>query len=216
MSGPVWQPAWDCAAARAALREADPTLRPVLDVPWPPRPARGLFGQLVRAICAQQVSVAAADAVERRLRTACGGEIDPPALLAVSEAELRGAGLSGRKASYVHALAAAAAEGRLDAATLGAREDDEVVALLTALPGIGRWTAEMTLLFALHRPDVWPSSDLGIRAAVGLLDGCGAALPTPRQTAARSQPWSPHRSTAALALWAWRGRLRNRRAGLAE
>lgn len=202
MNPPLWKPDWDWAAACRALAAADPALRPVLDVALPPRPVRDLFGQLVRAICAQQVSVAAADAVERKLRAAMGGGASPECVLRLTEQEMRAAGLSARKAAYVRALAQAAADGRLDPDALSTEEDEAVIARLTALPGIGRWTAEMVLLFGLHRPDIWPVDDLGIRAAVGLLDG--TPMPTPRGTADRGERWRPHRSTAALALWAWR------------
>ena len=197
-----WQPQWDWAAACAALAAADPTLRPILHVPLPARPVRDLFGQLVRAICAQQVSVASADAVERRLWAAAGGAPTPRRVLVLPEPALRAAGLSERKAGYVRVLAQAAADGRLDPAMLAAEDDEAVIGRLTALPGIGRWTAEMALLFGLHRADVWPADDLGIRAAVGLLDE--TPIPSPKATAGRGERWRPHRSTAALILWAWR------------
>ena len=198
----LWTPAWDWHAARAALAAADPALAPALEVPLPPRPVRSLFGQLVRAICMQQLSIHAAYAVEAKLRAAAGGEPTPERLLALGEEELRAAGLSRRKAGYVRTLAESAASGLLDPAALASLQDEAVVARLTALPGIGRWTVEMTLIFALQRPDVWPVDDLGIRAAVAMLDG--TPMPSPRATAARGEVWRPHRSTAALALWAWR------------
>ena len=206
----VWEPGWDLEAARAALAVADPALVPALRVPLPPRPARGLVAQLVRAICAQQVSVAAADALEVRLWDACGGEVSAQALLRLGAEGVRAAGLSRAKASCLQSMAEAMAQGRLDQETMAGKDDETVIGQLVALPGIGRWTAEMVLLFGLHRPDVWPASDLGIRIAVGLLEDGGGrhAVPRPAAVAARGHVWRPHRSTAALALWAWRRSLR--------
>ena len=212
-----WRPRWDWAAARAGLLAADPTLRPALASPLPARPARTPFGQLVRAICAQQISVAAADAVERRLQAACGGPCTPAAVCGLSEEALRAAGLSRPKAVYVRGLARAAADGALEAFDLLALDDEGVIAHLTRLPGIGRWTVEMLLIFGLHRPDVLPAGDLGIRAGIALLDaGTFAGLPTPKAVLARGEAWRPHRSAAALALWAWRRAVRTERGTAAE
>ena len=210
LTAPAWQPAWDWPAACAALGVADRALAPALALPLPRRPARSLFAHLVRAICSQQVSVAAADAFEARLRAGCGGELSAGGLAGFSDEQLRAAGLSRQKATYVRALADAALQGRLQPAELAIEDDEAVIARLTALPGFGRWTAEMVLLFGLHRPDVWPAGDLGIRSAVTLLDGGGAATPvlSAAAVAARAEVWRPHRSTAALVLWTWRRSLR--------
>lgn len=213
----VWRPRWDWAEARAALLAADPSLGPALALPLPVRPARTPFGQLVRAICAQQISVLAADAVERRLLAACGGACTPEALSALSEESLRAVGLSRPKATYVRGLAQAAADGALEELGLAALDDEGVITHLTRLPGVGRWTAEMLLIFGLHRPDVLPAGDLGIRAAMALLEsGVAAPMPTPKHVLARGEPWRPHRTTASLALWAWRRAARAERAQSAE
>ena len=203
---PLWRPAWDWSGACAALAAIEPDLRPALALPITPRPARGLFSQLVRAVCAQQVSVAAADAFEARLVAACGGDVTARALLRLGEPDLRAAGLSRAKAAAVASLARAGVQGRLREDDLAGADDETVIAHLTTLPGIGRWSAEMGLIFALQRPDVWPVGDLGLRRAIALLDRAeaGAPVPTPGAVAARGRPWSPHRSTALLALWAWR------------
>lgn len=198
-----WRPGWDWAAACAALAALAPALTPALAVPLPPRPERSPWAQLCRCILAQQVSVAAADAMERRLLAACGGEISPSALGRLGDGDLRGAGLSRQKIRYLRGLLATDLDGVLAPAALAAEDDAAVVTRLTSLPGFGRWSAELFLIFGLHRPDVLPAGDLGIQAAAGALL-LGGRRPSPAELRVLGGGWAPHRSTAALALWAWR------------
>ena len=171
--------------------------------PQPPQPNRGPFHLLVSAIIAQQISGRAADAIMARLLTLAlpeGGELTPTALLRFSPEELRTAGLTRQKAAYVRALAEACAAGALDLEALALMDDTEAFAALTALKGIGPWTAEMFLLFGLGRGDVLSTGDLGIRAAVRRLYGL-PELPTAAYLRELAEPWRPHRSVAMLLLW---------------
>jgi DNA-3-methyladenine glycosylase II len=167
--------------------------------PWVERhgPARWVltppFEMLVRAIVGQQISTAAARAIHRRLVDRVG--IRPDALAAVDEVVLREVGLSRRKVGYIRSLAEGAGAGLLDG--LDALDDDEVVARLVTLPGIGRWTAEMQLIFGLGRPDVWPVDDGGLRQAVSALYGVDARA----DRAAVGDRFAGHRSSAAWYLW---------------
>jgi|GEM_PF-4238168 len=210
-----WRPRWDWEAACAFLRGVDPDLEPALRIPLPPRPDRPPFGQLVRSICAQQVSVASADAVEHRLAETCGGTIGAEALAGLDDTALRAAGLSRPKVGYLRALIEAERAGRLVSSVLEAADEEELVARLTALPGIGRWSVEMLLIFGLHRPDVLPADDLGVQAAMGALL-LGGERPSPAAVRARGRLWLPHRSAATLALWAWRRAGSGREAGRVE
>lgn len=194
----------DLDAAFAHLAAADPVLGALLaqSRPLAPRPEHALFHELVSAIVSQQLSGKAAETIMRRLREAVapGAEITPEAVLHTDYETLRSAGLSNAKARYVRGLAEAVIEGTLDLEALPALDDAEVVAQLTRVKGIGRWTAEMTLLFSLARPDVLSTGDLGIRTAVMRHYGL-AALPAPAELEALAEPWRPHRSAALLLLW---------------
>ncbi len=192
----------DYNAAIAHLRAADPVLAGVIETigPCELQPTGHSFATLVDAIVSQQISVKAAQAILARL-TAAVGALTPAAILAADEPTLRGAGLSGQKARYLHDLATHAAAGALD--QLPALDDDAAIAALISIKGVGRWTAEIYLLFALGRPDILPADDLGLRYAVQQF----YALPAPPPAAAvraLGEPWRPHRSVAAWYLW--RGR----------
>lgn len=171
--------------------------------PQPPQPNRGPFHLLVSAIVAQQISGRAADAIMARLLALAlpaGGELTPAALLRFSPEELRAAGLTRQKATYVRALAEACASGTFDLAALTSMDDAAALAALTSLKGVGPWTAEMFLLFGLGRGDVLSTGDLGIRAAVRRLYGL-PQLPSPEELRRLAEPWRPHRSVAMLLLW---------------
>lgn len=191
------------SAGVAHLRSVDPKWATVIDRvgPCTLRPRRDRFGTLVRAIVGQQISAKAASSIDARLRALEATPLhDPARLLALGEPGLRSAGLSGVKARYVLNLAVAVAEGRLPLANLGRLGDQAIIDRLTAIKGIGVWTAEMFLIFALNRPDVLPVGDLGIRS--GLRDHHGLAeLPPPAQCAALAEPWRPHRTVAMWYLW---------------
>jgi DNA-3-methyladenine glycosylase II len=188
-----------CIAEGAAwLANREPRFAHALALAGPPplrRRADG-FPALRDAIVSQQVSVAAADAILARL--AAAGLDSAAALASAEDAALRACGLSRQKARYLRALAAA----RIDYAALRAAPTDQVVATLAALPGIGRWTAEIYALFALGRADAFAPGDLALQEAARLL----FALPErPREAALRSMAaaWSPWRAVAARLLWAY-------------
>ena len=180
--------------AKLVDRLGPPELRPESD------PER-YFARLVRAIVAQQLSARAArtilDRVQARLPD---GLITPSGLASVGPEALRACGLSGPKTRYVLALADGVASGEIDLAALAHLADDEVAARLTAIKGIGTWTAEMFLIFALGRPDIMPLADAGVRAAIRhayRLD----APPTSDEMARLAEPWRPYRSFGAWYLW---------------
>lgn len=155
---------------------------------------------MMRAIVGQQVSVKAAASIWAKLETACGGDMDAYAAVTATPVEaLRAAGLSGQKASYVHALAAALASGALDFGALPA-DDEAAIAALTAVKGIGRWSAEIYLLFAEGRPDIFPAGDLAVQIELGKILGL-EARPTEKRTRELAEPWRPHRGALAVFLW---------------
>ncbi len=157
-------------------------------------------GTMMRAIVGQQVSVKAAASIWNRLEIACGGDMDDHARIAQTPTEvLRGAGLSGQKASYVHALAQAIASGQLDFGALPA-DDEAAIRALTAIKGIGRWSAEIYLLFAEGRPDVFPAGDLAVQIQLGQILGL-EKRPTEKRTRELAEAWRPHRGALAVFLW---------------
>jgi len=157
------------------------------------------FETLLRAIVGQQISMRAAETIWGRLMALLGGHT-PAAVLAVDEAALRTVGLSARKAEYVRDLALHFQDGRLSAERLAAASDDEVLAALTAVRGIGRWTAEMYLIFNLGRADIWPVDDIGVQRALAELyfNGIRPSLAECRLIGERWRPW---RSVASWFLW---------------
>jgi DNA-3-methyladenine glycosylase II len=156
------------------------------------------FSMLVRGVAGQQLSGAAAQHIFDRL----GGQIGmtPEAIAGASKEELLAAGLSRRKAEYIGDLARAVLTGELDLRALDKLTDDEIVGQLTAVRGIGPWTAHMFLLFALRRPDVIAPGDLGIRQSVGRLLGLGRVA-TPAEVEVAAERWRPHRSAATFYLY---------------
>lgn len=157
------------------------------------------YETLLRTIVGQQVSVAAAASIWRKLETATGGDLSPEALLKTSDEALRVAGLSRQKASYAKSLAEEVASGRLDLHALPA-DDEEAIAALSSVKGIGRWSAEIYLLFAEGRPDVWPAGDLAVQIELGRILGLDQR-PTERMTRTLVEHWRPHRGAAAIFLW---------------
>ena len=190
------------AEAIAHLRRVDPYCAAVIDQVGPCRlePMADRFGTLVRAIISQQISSKAAAAIEGRLRAIGGEPHDPAVLLSLGEEALRGVGLSGVKARYVLNLAEAVAAGQAPLDAFDDWDDDAIIARLTAIKGIGRWTADMFLIFALNRPDVLPVGDLGVRAALRDRHGL-AEMPRPSECAALAEHWRPYRSIAIWYLW---------------
>ena len=165
----------------------------------------GGFEQLLRAMVGQQLSVAAASSIWQRLIDA--DLTNPKMIKAVSDDILRAQGLSKQKVRYARSLI----EHDIDFESLSTISDEQVLEILTAVVGIGRWTAEMYLLFSLGRADVLAVDDLAIKvAAMDLLNL--AERPTPKQLKKATENWSPHRSAASLLLWSHYGLLRNRKA----
>jgi DNA-3-methyladenine glycosylase II len=191
------------AAAVKHLRRVDPHLRSIIDRVGPCRlePHIDRFSALVRSIIGQQISSKAAISINRRLVDMGGDPHHPARLIELGEASLRTVGLSSAKARYVLNLAEAVSSGELPIDQFDDSWDDEAITQsLTAIKGIGVWTAEMFLIFALNRPDILPASDLGVR--VGLRDRHGLAeLPKPRDCHALADAWRPYRTIASWYLW---------------
>ena len=166
-------------------------------LPWRTR-TRGFPG-LLQAIVAQQISNAAASAIWRRL-AAVPGASTAAGLLALDEAALLGAGLSRPKVAHARALATAYADGRLDDDAIDLLPDEAAVAAITAVRGLGPWTAEVYLLFALGRTDVFPAGDIAVAGAAARLLGL-AARPGPAPLRLIAEAWRPHRALAARLLW---------------
>ena len=159
------------------------------------------FQSLVSSIMYQQLAGAAADAIHARFLKLYDGRFPSPAILAATpDAQLRAVGLSVRKAEYMKGLAAVVAGGTLDLASLAAMEDEQVVEQLTTVRGIGRWTAEMFLIFCLGRPDVLPVGDLGLQRAVQKAYSL-RKLPAQERIVKIARPWRPYRSVATWYLW---------------
>ncbi len=160
------------------------------------------FAALVRAILSQQLSGKAADTIHGRMVVLLGGpeHLTPVRLLAADQAALRAAGISWPKISYLRDLAERVSDGRLDLDALEHCSDDEVIEAITAVKGLGRWSAEMFLMFRLNRPDVFPVGDLGIVKGVQKLYGM-KRRPNPRTMERLAEPWRPYRSVAAWYLW---------------
>jgi DNA-3-methyladenine glycosylase II len=158
------------------------------------------FASLARAIAYQQLAGRAAAAIHGRTIEALGGKMTPAAVLATPVERLRAAGLSAAKAVSLLDLAAKAADGTLPLDALAGLDDDEIVARLVTVRGIGRWTAEMFLLLELVRPDVWPVDDLGVRQGWGLIHALEAPI-KPRALQAEGERFRPHRSLVARYCW---------------
>ena len=164
------------------------------------RPA-GAYGALLRSIVGQQLSTKAARTIYGRLADLYGGSAPTPEqLLETDPDELRGVGLSRAKAAYLRSLAEHVLSGELELDRLSELPDSEVSAQLTAVKGIGQWTADMFLIFHLRRPDVLPVGDLGIRRAVQIAYGL-EELPGASELTGIAEPWRPYRSLACLYLW---------------
>ena len=188
---------WRKAAEELATR--DRKLRAVMLKAGPPRhrgpDPDGHFGALLRAIVFQQLAGKAASAIHGRVRALVDGDLTPDAMLALSEKQLRGAGLSNNKYLAVRDLAAKVADGTVELGRVSKLSDEDLIAELITVRGIGRWTAEMFLMFELRRLDVWPVDDLGVQAGYGLMHGIDR--PTARQLAPLGDAYRPYRSVAA-------------------
>jgi DNA-3-methyladenine glycosylase II len=183
------------AAGDAGLRRA------IARIGYPaPRQRDPGFATLLRIILAQQVSTASANAIWRKLEAALAGEITPAGLLALDDAALRSAGFSARKAEYARGLSAAVAAGALEIDRLAQLEEEAAIQMLVDLRGFGRWSAEIYLLFALGRADVFPADDLAVQIALQRLRGL-EARPSGKLAREMAENWRPYRGAAAVFLW---------------
>ena len=206
MSDSISEPHWH-AAALAHLYQADPILaKAIAGVAGPVRPAahEDLYLALLRAIVSQQISTKAAAAIWRRFTALFrpDGYPEPRKVLRLEEDELREAGLSRQKAGYLKAIADYQERGLLDYEHLSQLDEEAFTAHLTAIRGVGRWTAQMLQMFALDQPDVFSEGDLGIQNAMRKLYGLeetGRALH--KKMLALAEPWRPYRSLACKYLW---------------
>ena len=204
-AGPVMGPDLFRTAQRHLARR-DPVLKRIIAAvgPCTLRPDPDGFRMLVRAIISQMISTRAAASIFARVEQAVAGGLTPASVLALGEPALRAAGLSGAKARSLADLAARVHDGRLPLDRLPEMTDDEVIARLVPVRGIGRWTAEMYLIFCLGRPDVLPVDDFGLRAGVRAEYGL-PALPGRAPLRERAEPWRPYRSIATWYFWRSRG-----------
>ena len=202
-------------AAYAHLRKADPVVGALIEEHgrYRPRPGGDPYGSLVRSIMFQQLAGAAARAIQRRFFGLYGpagypgirrGDAErtptPIEILATTDEAFRGAGVSRQKVGYLRDLAQHSVEGTLDFSALDGLDDDAVTARLTAVKGIGEWSAHMFLMFELGRPDVLPVGDLGIRKGMRAAYGLAEA-PTPKRASEIGAPWAPYRSVGAWYMW---------------
>ena len=182
----------------AALEPAFATALTCVGYPQP-RISEPGYTTLLRTIVGQQVSVAAAASMWRKLGDAVGADYQPARIASASDEELRTAGLSRQKASYARSLAVLVTSGELDLHDLPV-DNEEAVALLTRVKGIGRWSAEIYLLFAEGRPDIWPAGDLAVQEEIGRILG-HETRPGEKLTRTLADPWRPHRGAAAIFAW---------------
>ena len=189
--------------AIAHLRKADPVLASIIKQVGPYRMEYRdpEFGSLVRSIAYQQLSTKVAGVILGRLLDALPGrELTPASILALTCEEMRAFGLSGAKTKYIRDLAERTLAGHVIFDNLISRSDDEVIEHLTQVKGIGVWTAHMFLIFALQRPNILPTGDLGVRAAIKKAYGL-EALPTPLEVSEIAANWHPYCSVASWYLW---------------
>ena len=175
------------ARALAAAGYPEPRIRP-----------RG-YGTLMRTIVGQQVSVAAAASMWRKFEEFAGADLDPEKILAAEFDTLRACGLSRQKQGYMRSLCELVVSGDLDFEALAA-DDEDAITQLTKIKGIGRWSAEIYLLFAEGRGDMWPAGDLAVQAGLHKILGL-EARPSEKQTRELAEPWRPYRGAAAIFTW---------------
>jgi DNA-3-methyladenine glycosylase II len=184
-----------------ALASREPAFARVVERHGIPEPRNSQPGAhtLLRTIVGQQVSVAAARSMWAKLEAAFGTPPDLQRLLTATDEEMRAAGMSRQKAGYIRSLAELVTSGELDLASLP-EDDEEAIALLTRIKGIGRWSAEIYLLFAEGRADVFPAGDLAVMVELGRLMGLDAK-PSEKQLRELAEPWRPYRGAAAVLAW---------------
>jgi 3-methyladenine DNA glycosylase/8-oxoguanine DNA glycosylase len=192
------------AAAIDAVAERDAALAHLVALVGPisyrPRNPDGAFGALVRAIVFQQLAGAAANAIHGRVRATVEGDLTPEALAAVPDGTLRAAGLSANKLASLRDLTAKVLDGTVVLDGQTRRSDDEIIERLVTVRGIGRWTAEMFLMFELRRLDVWPVDDLGVRQGYGIAWGIDPA-PSAKELQPLGERFRPYRTVVARYCW---------------
>jgi len=197
---------YDREAAVAHLRRADPVLARVIDSigPFTLEPRGGPFPMLARAVFFQQLAGPAARAIMKRVLDLLGTDearfFTPEEFLATADEGLRAAGLSRQKLAYLRHLAEKFASGQLREDEFASLDDEEVIRRVSSVKGIGRWTAEMFLIFSLGRPDVLPVDDLGVRRGFQQVYGLDG-LPSPEQMRSIAEPWRPFRSAGTWYMW---------------
>jgi DNA-3-methyladenine glycosylase II len=190
--------------ATAEIARRDPVMAGLIERIGPPsfrsRRQPDAFGALVRAIAYQQLAGAAAAAIHGRFLAMFDGNPTPDAVLAMPEARIRSAGMSGAKAASIRDLASKVVDGTVPLGSLGRLSDDQIVERLSLVRGIGRWTAEMFLIFQLGRLDVWPVDDLGVRKGYQIAYGL-QELPKPKELMVLGERFRPYRTIAAWYCW---------------
>jgi DNA-3-methyladenine glycosylase II len=184
-----------------AIAASEPAFARALGLAGYPEPRIRATGYrtLLRTIVGQQVSVAAASSMWNKFEALLGEDLPVEDILASDFDSLRGCGLSRQKQSYIRSLAELVATGELDFDALP-NDDEEAIAQLTKIKGIGRWSAEIYLLFAEGRPDIWPAGDLAVQAGVGKILGL-EERPSEKQVRAMAEAWRPHRGAIAIFTW---------------
>ncbi|MGH7451632.1 MAG: DNA-3-methyladenine glycosylase family protein [bacterium] len=203
MSKTVFNMHLDLAQAQQHLSQADPVLASILarHGPCTLRPQRQYFVALAEAILSQQLSVKAAATIFKRFKEKLGGRVAPENILELTDAHFRAAGVSRQKMAYLRDLAVKWQDGMIAHRRFAKMRDDEVIQALTQVKGIGRWTAEMFLIFSLMRPDVLPVDDLGFRKALQLAYKL-RKLPSAGKIEQLAECWKPYRSVATWYMWA--------------
>lgn len=206
MPRPIRLTADSCRQATRELARRDPALARLIRTHGPcalgTRARRDSFAALVRAIIFQQLATAAATTIHGRVMTALGGRTCPPPARwqSTPDETLRAAGLSGQKLRYIRDLCQHVDAGTIDVRGLHRLDDDAVIAALTQVKGVGRWTAEMFLMFQLNRPDVLPLGDLGVVTGLARVYGDGTKLSADAMTAI-GETWRPYRSIGSWYMW---------------
>jgi DNA-3-methyladenine glycosylase II len=191
------------SAAAAEVARRDRVMAKLMKRTGPfrlPRPTSDHFSALAESILYQQLAGAAASAIHGRFVALFNGNLSPKAVLALPPRKLRGAGLSRAKVASIRDLAAKVTDGTVPLQRIGRLPDEEIITLLSIVRGIGRWTAEMFLIFQLRRLDVWPVEDYGIRKGYSLAYGLRNLL-TPKQLQVKGERFRPYRTVAAWYCW---------------
>jgi len=194
---------FSAAAAYRHLREADPVVGALIEAhgPYRPRPAMDHYESLLRTILFQQLNGVAAAAIRDRWLTLYGGSYPTPTeLLATTDEAFRASGVSRQKAGYMRDVAQHVLAGTLDLERLDALPDNEVVAQITAVKGLGEWSAHMFLMFQLGRPDVMPVGDFGVRNGMRVAYGL-PEMPSPGEAREIGARWAPYRSVGSWYMW---------------